>query len=61
MTEDEFRVVDAMYKYGGSFVRALSECFYRADVFNVIKLKEAFPEYWKQYDEMSQKDEQESI
>ncbi len=56
MTEEEFKVVDAMHRHGGSFVKALAECFYRADMVNVIKLKEAFPEYWKQYEEMANKE-----
>ena len=53
MTDKEFEVVETMTKYGGSFVKALAECYHRADNNNFIKLKIAFPEYWKQYEEMS--------
>ena len=52
MDEHELKVVTAMEQYGGSFVKALALCFYRADNNNFIKLKEAFPEYWKQYEGM---------
>lgn len=48
-------VVDAMAKYGGSFVKALAECFYRADRVNFTRLQEAFPNYWKEYEEMTKK------
>ena len=41
-----------MRKYGGSFVESLSICFRLADSENFKKLKEAFSEYWKQYEEM---------
>lgn len=55
MTEEEMKVVDKMSAYGGSFVKALSECFYRADKENFIKLKFTFSEYWKQYKKMANK------
>lgn len=53
--DHDFEVVEAMEKYGGSFVKALAECFHRADANNVEKLKNAFPEYWEQYEEMAKK------
>lgn len=53
MSEQEIKVVETMEKYGGSFVKALAQCFYRADRNNINKLKEAFPEYWGQYEEMT--------
>ena len=54
MTDQDMKVVETMEKYGGSFVQALAVCFRRADQFNLAKLKEAFPEYWKQYTEMAE-------
>lgn len=42
--------IDAMKRYGGSFVKALAEAFERADHMNFEKLKSAFPEYWQQYE-----------
>jgi len=53
MSEEEIIVVDAMKHYGGSFVKALSECFYRADRKNFLKLRTIFSEYWDQYEKMA--------
>lgn len=52
MTEREFEVVRKMEKYGGSFVKALADCFHLADPENFNKLKKTFSEYWEQYEEM---------
>lgn len=52
MNDHEYKVVEAMEKYGGSFVKALAECFHHADRSNINKLKSAFPEYWGQYEKM---------
>ncbi len=49
MSEHEFAVVELMREMGGSFVKALAECFHRADPVNFVKLQIAFPEYWKEY------------
>lgn len=49
MTDEEFDTIDNMTKFGGSFVKALAECFTHADPINFKILKEAFPRYWKQY------------
>jgi len=38
-----------MSKYGGGFTKALGEALARADHVNTERIKEAFPEYWKQY------------
>ena len=50
MNEEEIRVVENMEKYGGNFIKSLAQCFYRADRFNFIKLKETFEDYWKDYE-----------
>lgn len=55
MTIQEYDVIEQMEQYGGSFVKALAKCFHRADLKNFAKLKRAFPEYWKQYEEMVEK------
>ena len=52
MTDQEFRVLEKMQMYGGSFVKALANCFHKADNTNFKKLKDTFSEYWKQYEEM---------
>lgn len=53
MPEEEYKIIDAMLTYGGNFVQSLAEAAHRADVNNYQKLKNAFPEYWKQYEEMA--------
>ena len=50
MTEEEFRVVENMSKYGGSFVKALAQAFYHADPNNLKKLRDTFNEYWREYE-----------
>lgn len=54
MSEKDLQVIEAMEKYGGSFVVALAKAFRVADQHNTIKLKHAFPEYWNEYAEMSE-------
>lgn len=44
------RVVELMHTYGGSFVKCLADCFDRADIHNIRKLLNAFPEYIREYD-----------
>ena len=47
--EMNLKIADNMEKYGGSFVKALSECILRADPNNLMKLRDAFPEYFNEY------------
>jgi len=42
-------IADAMVKYGGSFVQALGRAARLADLDNMSRLREAFPEYWINY------------
>lgn len=49
MTEEEIKIVEKMALYGGSFVKALAECFFRVDPNNFKKLKNTFSEYWDEY------------
>jgi pyruvate/2-oxoacid:ferredoxin oxidoreductase beta subunit len=51
MNDEDFVMVEAMERYGGSFVKSLANCFFHADDINFDKLKRAFPEYWKEYEE----------
>ena len=54
MTHDEkLKMFYAMKTYGGSFVRALADCFLYADENNLKKLEIAFPLEVKQYSEMA--------
>jgi hypothetical protein len=57
MTEEEYNVVDAMDDFGGSFVKSLAQCFRQADDNNFRKLKEAFSNYWSQYEKMAKREE----
>lgn len=52
MTYEDFNVLDAMEKYGGSFVVALANAARRADSINLAKIKATFSEYWDQYKSM---------
>jgi hypothetical protein len=54
MNVPEFETVEAMRKYGGSFVKALAECFYRADGQNFAILKGAFGHYWREYEAIAE-------
>lgn len=42
-------VVDAMRRFGGSFVQALAQCHRLADAVNKEKIKATWPEYWERY------------
>jgi hypothetical protein len=54
--EEQIDVANAMESYGGSFVAALGKALQRADSINAEKIKDAFPEYWKQYAEKGKAD-----
>lgn len=41
---------DAMDKYGGSFVKTLSNLARHADPINLAKIKATWPEYWLEYE-----------
>jgi|GEM_PF-2378109 len=56
-TEAQMKVVDAMQDYGGGFVKALASCYRHADPINFVKLQNAFPEYWEQYEKMASRRE----
>lgn len=43
-------VLDAMSRFGGSFVKALAEAWFRADSDNHAKLYAAFAEYYDRYE-----------
>ncbi len=51
----DYEIVQAMHKYGGSFVKIIAQACEQADHLNYVKLKNAFPEYWKQYENMAKK------
>jgi len=47
--EMNMEIANNMEKYGGSFVKAIAECIRRADPTNLMRLREAFPEYFNEY------------
>lgn len=49
MNEQDFKIVEAMETYGGSFVRALAALCHRADPENLQRIKTTWPEYWADY------------
>ena len=53
LNDNEFKVVREMRRRGGSFVQSLAECFQHADMINKARLKAAFPEYWRQYEQIA--------
>ena len=57
VSEQDFLVIQAMKKYGGSFVRALAEAATKADEDNLRRMREAWPDYWFRYSAMSKAEE----
>lgn len=53
MLDQDIPMVEAMETYGGSFVKALAQCFRRADSVNRARLFLAFPEYCQKYEAMA--------
>ena len=51
--DKKLKMVRAMKRYGGSFAKALAECFLLADDENLQKLEHAFPEQVSQYSRMA--------
>lgn len=50
---EDHKTLEKMEKYGGSFVKQLAELARRADPINLQKIKDTWPDYWKQYEEMT--------
>jgi hypothetical protein len=44
-----------MQTWGGSFVKALSQCIVLADPDNLEKIKLAWPDYWAKYSARAEK------
>jgi hypothetical protein len=56
MSDDEWRVVNCMKKYGGSFVQNLAAAYRIADSLNRERIRSAFPELWATYTAMAKHD-----
>jgi hypothetical protein len=50
----DLQIIEAMHRYGGSFVKALAQAASCADERNLHRLKIAFPDYWLEYDELAE-------
>jgi len=53
MVNKNWGMLFSMRQYGGSFVKALAECFEKADPSNYQKLLDTFPEYVKEYSDLA--------
>lgn len=51
-TINDYDVTQAMLTYGGSFVEQLARTWRAADPANRLRIKAAFPDYWKNYAEL---------
>lgn len=51
-TENDFKTIEAMTVYGGSFVKRLAAAALVADSDNFARIKSAFPKLWNEYENM---------
>jgi hypothetical protein len=54
MSEKDYKTVEAMARFGGSFVKELAVLASRADPENLKKIKDTWPEYWSRYEKMAE-------
>lgn len=52
MSDQDYWTMEAMEKFGGSFVKSLAAMARRADPINLQKIKTTWPEYWEEYERM---------
>lgn len=52
--KNDWKITEAMIIFGGGFVSQLGKLFRLADRDNQLRLKLAFPEYWKSYTEIAE-------
>ena len=50
---ERYKVMMAMKKHGGGFVRALGHAIAQSDSENCRRIKAAFPEYWAKYTDLA--------
>lgn len=60
MNDRDIYTIDAMEKYGGSFVKALAVLARHADYNNLILIKNTWSAYWQEYEIMGIKMEEDS-
>ena len=49
MKDQDYKILEAMATYGGSFVKSLAWAAQRADSENYAKLKDTFHDIWNSY------------
>lgn len=54
-TTQDYFTIDAMEKWGGSFVKLLGALARHADDENLQKIKDTWPKYWALYEEDGRK------
>lgn len=54
MNEKDYKTVEMMERYGGSFVKALAQLAHKADQQNLAKIKETWKEYWREYETIAE-------
>lgn len=47
IVQESIKVQQAWERFGGSFTKGLSQALLHADINNVIKIRNAWPEYWQ--------------
>ena len=50
----EYEVTNAMKLYGGSFIEQLTRLYDCADNTNRQRIREAFSDYWTEYEELAE-------
>lgn len=53
--DKDYYTIEAMRKYGGSFVQSLAAMAQQADHINLHKIKTTWPKYWAEYERMGDK------
>lgn len=53
MNDEDLKIVEAMERYGGSFVKALANAARQADHYNLGKIRATWKDYWETYREMA--------
>lgn len=53
-------VAENMIRFGGGFIKALGFALVKADELNTLRIKNAFPDYWREYLNWGKADEPET-
>lgn len=47
--QEDWKIIEAMEKYDGSFAQAIAKACYHADGINYMRLRDAFPDLFEEY------------